>query len=389
MRRYLEVFHNEAEEALRKEGVAFIPKQNDHLKKLLALNSVLMGFAQKQNPCRTATLDQDATLAETAKREALYCYEKYKAYQPFNTYWAEQGLVLHSEFRDGNVPAGFEQLRVLEESLEALPAGVEQVFLRSDTAGYQQDLLMYCAEGQNKRFGVIEFAIAAKVTQAFKNAALEARTWNPIWKKNAKGESIKTEQEWAEVCFVPNFLCHKKDAPHLRYLAIREPMAVQVELPGIETAEKKELPFQTLGMNEREYKIFGVVTNREMEGEALIHWHRERCGQSEKIHHIEKTEFAGGQFPSGKFGANAAWWQMMILSLNLNNLMKQHAFPEELKTKGMKAIRYRVIGVAGRLIKHARGFFIRLSGGLQTAELLYSIRQRIIGVLKPGEISTA
>jgi hypothetical protein len=27
--------------------------------------------------------------------------------------WREQGLVLFSEFRDGNVPAGYQQLRVL------------------------------------------------------------------------------------------------------------------------------------------------------------------------------------------------------------------------------------------------------------------------------------
>ena len=34
-------------------------------------------------------------------------------------------MVLHTEFRDGNVPAGYEQLRVFEEALEALPEGVK------------------------------------------------------------------------------------------------------------------------------------------------------------------------------------------------------------------------------------------------------------------------
>ncbi len=40
-----------------------------------------------------------------------------------------------------------------------LPEGVERVFHRSDTAGYQIDLLKYCAEGKSERFGVIKFAI--------------------------------------------------------------------------------------------------------------------------------------------------------------------------------------------------------------------------------------
>ena len=101
----------------------------------------------------------DATLVETRKQEALYSYKKYRAYQPLITYWSEAELIVHSEFRDGNVPAGHQQLRVLIEALGRLPAGVEKVMLRSDTAGYQRELLRYCAEGRDERFGVIEFAV--------------------------------------------------------------------------------------------------------------------------------------------------------------------------------------------------------------------------------------
>jgi hypothetical protein len=47
--------------------------------------------------------------------------------------------VTHTDFRDGNVPAGHEQLRVLQEALALLPEGVESVRLRSDTAGDHED----------------------------------------------------------------------------------------------------------------------------------------------------------------------------------------------------------------------------------------------------------
>ena len=43
-------------------------------------------------------------------------------------------MIIHSEFRDGNVPAGHEQLQVLKEALASLPAEVEKVYVRSDTA---------------------------------------------------------------------------------------------------------------------------------------------------------------------------------------------------------------------------------------------------------------
>ncbi len=58
--------------------------------------------------------------------------------------------MLYSEFRDGNVPAGHEQLRVLQESLRHLPDSVKRVSLRSDTAGYQEELLLYCGEGKTR-----------------------------------------------------------------------------------------------------------------------------------------------------------------------------------------------------------------------------------------------
>jgi hypothetical protein len=105
---------------------------------------------------------------------------------------------LHTEFRDGNVPAGFEQLRVFEEALGCLPEGINKVRLRSDTAGYQHNLLKYCATAANSRFGVIEFAIGCDVTLQFKQAVSEVEDadWKPIYKV-VKGKKEKSGVEWS------------------------------------------------------------------------------------------------------------------------------------------------------------------------------------------------
>ena len=66
------------------------------------MNRSLLAFAQEHAQATTATLDMDATLIETHKRDALFCYKKFKAYQPLNCWWSEQGAMLYSEFRDGN-----------------------------------------------------------------------------------------------------------------------------------------------------------------------------------------------------------------------------------------------------------------------------------------------
>ncbi len=120
--RYLAGFVDEGE---RKPG-AWIPERG-RLCGLSLVNRDMLSFVQKNSPSVTATLDMDATLVQTEKMEALYCYKGYKSYQPLNTWWDEQGMVVHTEFRDGNVPAGFEQLRVFKEALEWLPEGVEGV----------------------------------------------------------------------------------------------------------------------------------------------------------------------------------------------------------------------------------------------------------------------
>lgn len=140
--RYLAAFHEDCD---REEGKAVIPPLTKHLAALERINANLVREISTRNSVQCATLDMDATLVETWKEASLFSYKGYKAYQPLNTYWAEHGLLLHTEFRDGNVPAGHEQLRVLIKALSLLPEEITTVRLRSDTAGYQHDLMAWCS----------------------------------------------------------------------------------------------------------------------------------------------------------------------------------------------------------------------------------------------------
>lgn len=387
MRRYLAAFHEAVQESLREPGSAFIPSPGSGLVGLSKVNESCLAFLQRQAAETTATLDMDATLIETQKQEALYCYKKFRAYQPLNVWWAEQQMVVRSEFRDGNVPAGFEQLRVLKESLDSLPAGAEKLLMRSDSAGYQWDLLRYCAEGRSERFGVIEFAVSADVTPAFRQAVYEVQEedWHPL-QRRIQGRLVDSDQQWAEVCFVPQGAGHSKTGPSYRFLAIREPLR-QLELESMES-DQVELPFPTISYSEsgppRRYKLFGVVTNRDLPGDELIRWHRERCGKSEEVHAVMKEDLAGGRLPSKLFGANAAWWGVMILALNLNTLMKRLVLGAGWVTKRMKAIRYWIIDLPGRLVRHARQLTLRLSAGHPSAELLIEARRTLAAMAGPS-----
>jgi len=380
--RYLYHFHDAEQEKVREAGTSFIPVPNEYLRSMMQVNGDFLGCVQKRSPQEVATLDLDATLVETNKREALYCYKGYKAYQPLQVYWAEQGLILHSEFRDGNVWAGMENLRVFQEALAFLPAGVSKIYLRSDTAGYQHDLMRFCSETNKGRLGVIEFAIGAKVSGSFKRAVLEVEEsdWRRLYRKTDKG-LVATSQEYAEVCFVPEELARKKDGPVFRYLAVREVLE-QPALCGMD--EQLSLPFPTMDFDTVKHKVFGIVTNRDIPGDELIWWYRERCGKSEEAHSVMKEDLAGGRLPSGHFGVNAAWWHIMILALNLNSAMKRLVLGETWVGKRMKAIRFWLIKLPGRVLNRARMLRVRLVGGHASNTTLLEMRRRIQALCESG-----
>ncbi len=358
---FLEQCHDATEEKQRPEEGAFIPAPLPALTALQTVNDHLIAWLQARHPRTTATLDVDATLAETAIQTARFCYKGYRAYQPLNVFWAEQQVVVHSEFRDGNVPAGFQLRRVLEESLTHLPEGVQTVYVRSDSAAYQTEVLFWCERAtEHPRYGRILFTISADITPEFRTAVAQVTEWTPEY-RTVKGTPQPTGREYADVVFVPNSHAVQADIREpFRYLVIRERLRGQLTLP--EVGGQGTLPFPTMEQGGVLYKLAAIVTNRRDEDAAtLITWHYARCGKSEEAHAIMKADFTGGRFPSQLFGANAAWWALMLLTMNLQMVMKWTVLGTPWLSKRMKAVRFGIITHAGRLLCHARQHALRVS----------------------------
>lgn len=102
-----------------------------------------------------------------------------------------------------------------------------------------------------------------------------------------------------------------------------------------------------------------------------------RCGKSEEAHAVIKNDLAGGRFPSGDFGENAAWWWITILTYNLNMLMKRLVLGKTWINKRMKAIRFGIINIAARVMERSRCLYVRLSGNHPSSGLLIEARRRI------------
>ncbi len=86
-------------------------------------------------------------------------------------------------------------------------------------------------------------------------------------------------------------------------------------------------------------KHFAVISNRwDWPAKKLLEWHREKAGSIEAAHGVIKNELAGGVMPCGRFGANAAWLRLAVLTYNLLTALKRLALPPELLTARPKRV---------------------------------------------------
>jgi hypothetical protein len=210
-RDFLAQFHVE-DLPLLQEGRANVPAESVPLLGLAKANAELILDLQCRRPVKTATLDIDATVIACDKRAAKRAYDGNRGYQPVLALWAEQDVIVADEFRDGNVPAGSGNRRVVEKALAALPGGIAKVYLRGDSALYEHELMRWLDEQ------AIGYAISADMSPQLSQciAALPEDHWK------LDREETDAIREWAEVNYLPSDGIWKKDAVSpRRYLAIR------------------------------------------------------------------------------------------------------------------------------------------------------------------------
>ncbi len=337
-RQWLDRFHDERLMEERPSQGSFLPRESEGLAGLREVErKVVHAYVEAVKPGVEVTLDVDAHLVETSKTEAKYCYEGYKAYQPMEVAWAESGLVLSEEFREGNVPPSKDIARLVEEAYGALPPGEWKVRVRSDSAAYEPEGVL--DSWQEKGW---EFGVSADMSHQLREAiiALPEEAWK-AWKEEKGGVA----REWAELVYVPSRRQEKKDAPVYRYLAIRV-RRQQGELWPDGSAVRH----------------FAVVTNRwEIEGQALLEWQRGKAGTIEHAHDILTNELGAGVYPSAKHGANAAWLRLQVLTHNLLELLKAVALPPQYKKARPKRLRFAVFTHIGQVVSHGGTMLMRVA----------------------------
>lgn len=342
VRQTLDLFHDQAlvdsarDEATRKEMKAYVPEESALLKGLGRATSALIRAVQKRWPAKVATLDIDATIQESHKREATPHYKNGLGYQPLIAVWAEADLVVADEFRDGNVPAHFDALHVAQRAFAALPAGIETRRCRADTQMYNTAALKWLVEQR------IEFAVGIIKRHGFDDecrAAAET-AWSFLETRSDSDLHVM------ELDYKPEKM---RNVEGLRYLAIRL------------TPHQDDLIERG-----RVTRYLGVVTNQQGNPAELVRWYWQKAGTVEHVHDVMKNELGSGVLPSGRFGANAAWYRISALTYNLLSVLRRVG-PENLRNARPKKLRLHVFALPALLATHARKLIARVSRALVAA----------------------
>jgi Transposase DDE domain group 1 len=299
-------------------------------------------------------VDLDATIIESHKREALRTYEGERGYQPMLGVWAETELILADEFRDGNVPPMYAPLTIAQRAFAALPASVNEFYFRGDSACYERKLMRWLNDPEREAGpkGFIGFAISVRIHPQLRTILEQIP--DTEWKPAPAADPNQTH-EYSEVPFEPGQPYEGKNQQSLRYLGIRIRRHQGQLFDG--TAEVKH---------------FAVVTNMPLPAAKLIPWHREKAGSIERIHDVLKNELAAGVLPCGRFGANAAWFRLAVISHNIITALKRIALPAKYLAARPKRMRFLFFHLPGRLVQHARAMWLRVAS---LAELIGEMQE--------------
>lgn len=292
---------------------------------------------------KRVTLDIDATEVMANKADAQWTYKHHRGYMPMLGHLAEVGQIVGCDFRPGNVSPMRENLEFIQHCERGLPAGVKLSYLRIDAAGYQRKIIVYCDQRG------IGYAIRAKMSRTVKEQieALKDSDWQPLIYRD--GEVSYHQQTCRIVHWIGDY-----EKPFTLVIQ-RKPLKGQASLDLADANEQEQL-------SDGRYLYRAIATNREsLSDSEIIHWYNQRGEDSENRIKELKHDFGADTLPCSDFQANALYFHICALSYNLFALMRQ-LLPEELAQHRAITLRWRLYGMAGKVVKTARQLFVKVAG---------------------------
>lgn len=309
--------------------------------KILEVNKQLLMGLSKQGKI----LDIDATIIESDKGDSEKTYKGSYGYQPLLGIIAENGIVVGSDFREGNISPQSGLVEFIINCRRNYPQEIK--IIRSDSAGWQKQLVDYC-EVEN-----LNYTITTDQTEGL----LESIKSIPEdqWKTAIDKDGIKEGYEIAETEY--------------RFGSKKRTVRIAVKRTKLKNQ-------YDLFLN---YKYWIVATNlskEQYDSQSVIQLHQGRGGMEKRIGEL-KNQLNLDRVPCGQFNANCLYFTIGLFAYNLLQMLKLVGLPEEYHTKSVRTLRYQLLKLAGKVVFHSRYMIIQIAAPLRNIELFTNAYYRL------------
>jgi len=300
------------------DWLRFIADANGGLSGLSGCNRAVLQRGLKRTGKKEFTLDIDATQIVADKQTAKVTYKGEHGYMPIVGHIAETGMVVHEEFRDGNISPSTSNMEFIKKCSSKMPKGKKIARFRADSASYQAEIFNWC-ENNN-----IKFTVGGRMDSSVKEIVhdLDESYWLPY-------------KDSSSITCIPHSMKNTKKAFSL--IIIRRPWQPDLLDPQADDSKRYVL----------------VATNIEGKPESIVRWYNQRGEASENRIKELKIGFSMEYMPCGTTKANAVFFRIGVLAYNLFRLFKMVAMPMEWAKHTVQTIRWKFYQTAGKLVMHA------------------------------------
>lgn len=273
---------------------------------------------------RRLVIDVDSFVGEVCgrlKQGAAYGYTRVLGYHPILATRADTREVLHIRLRQGSANTSKGMLRFCDELIARVTrAGATGVKLLRADSGFWSNKVFARLEKAGWRY-----SIGVRMHTAIREAieAIEESAWQRVEDYPKEGEAQIAETTHGG-----------------RRLIVRRTRLIgpQAELWP-------------------DWRHFAFLTNRTQDITLVESEHRDHAVIEQVI--VDLKDQALAHFPSGEFNANGAWTVLGALAHNLLRWTQLIGLPHS-TLRAARTLRRRLITIAGRLTRHARGWTLHL-----------------------------
>ena len=287
-------------------------------------------------------IDADATLVlahSDAKEGAAGTYKGSFGFHPLLAYLdrgAAPGEPLAGLLRPGNAPAGGSDdlIELVDLALAQLPTTDQAVLVRSDSAGASTRLAWHLRE---ERVG---FSLGMPIDAHVRDAILAQpeAAWTPAVEVDGQVRA------GAEVCELTGFIDLHTWPAGTRVICRREDAH-----PGAQ-----------LRFTDHDGHRFQIFLTDQADGDLarLELRHRQRARVEDRIRAAKATGLAN--LPFDRWRRNAVWLELVLAAQDLTCWTQALLLAGPLAVAEPKTLRYRLLHVAARIVRHARRVILRL-----------------------------